>query len=94
VGENSTLLQFDMSWNSLGTNDDVAMAIATTVEKNESLLHLDLSQNNFSTMQLDVIAEGLKENHTILGLHMEGNSCTVDSRGFVKVLASPEMVSH
>ena len=29
------------------------------------------------------IGEGLKENHTILGLHMLGNEAEVDALGFV-----------
>jgi hypothetical protein len=81
-----------MSWNSLGTHDDVAMTIAHSLERNETLLHLDLSQNNFTTCQLEVIAEGLKENHSILGLHMEGNNCSVDPRGFVIVLTESTSV--
>jgi hypothetical protein len=70
------------------------MSIAHTVETNISLLHLDLSQNNFTVMQLEVIAEGLKENHTIMGLHMEGNNCEVDSKGFVRPNARPMTVQN
>jgi hypothetical protein len=43
LGVNSSIVQLDMSWNSLGHNDDVAMSIAHTVESNTALLHLDLS---------------------------------------------------
>jgi len=28
-------------------------------------------------------AEGLKENHTLLGIHMVGNEATTDAMGFI-----------
>lgn len=31
----------------------------------------------------DVLGEGLKENHSILGIHMLGNEAKVDQLGFV-----------
>ena len=34
-------------------------------------------------LTLNTIGEGLKDNHTILGLHMQGNDARVDSLGFV-----------
>ena len=30
-----------------------------------------------------IIGEGLKENHTILGIHMLGNEAITDAQGFV-----------
>ena len=50
---------------------------------NQSLLHLDISNNNFSQLDLEVMNEGLKENHSILGLHMMGNEGSTDAYGFI-----------
>lgn len=41
--------------------------------KNESLLHVDLSFNNINESDCNTIAQGLKGNHKILGLHFQGN---------------------
>ena len=41
--------------------------------KNSTLIHIDLSHNDFMEIELDIMNEGLKENHSILGLHMLGN---------------------
>lgn len=38
--------------------------------------------------------EGLKENHTILGLHMTGNKMNVDSLGFLRGFDLVPAVSH
>jgi hypothetical protein len=46
-------------------------------------LHVDFSNNDFSAAEVEVIAEGLKENHSILGIHMMGNEATTDAFGFV-----------
>ena len=32
---------------------------------------------------MEVIGEGLKNNHTILGLHVKGNNADVDAQGFI-----------
>jgi hypothetical protein len=50
---------------------------------NTALVHLDLSNNNYNKAICKIIAEDIKQNHTIYGLHMNGNSCQVDSNGFI-----------
>lgn len=52
-------------------------------QSNTSIVHIDFSNNSFSAHEVEVIAEGLKENHTILGIHMIGNEASVDALGFV-----------
>ena len=32
---------------------------------------------------MEVIGEGLRTNHTILGIHVNGNDALVDSKGFI-----------
>jgi hypothetical protein len=51
--------------------------------KNHSLLHLDISHNNFRPEDSEVMADGLVENHTLLGLHALGNSAEMDHLGFM-----------
>ena len=51
--------------------------------KNIGLLHLDLSYNNINTVDSKAISEHIKDNHTILGIHVDGNDMWVDELGFV-----------
>lgn len=45
---------------------------------NTSLVHVDLSHNNIKMQDCKLIAEGLKSNHKILGLHFQGNQAQID----------------
>lgn len=56
--------------------------------KNLTLLHVDISFNGFSAEDMIVIGDGLRENHSMLGCHVEGNSCRMDSMGFVAPILS------
>lgn len=56
------------------TSEKTGESIKKMFQKNKSLIHVDLSHNGLTDMDIDQIAEGLKENHSILGLHMLGNS--------------------
>jgi len=56
--------------------------------KNFTLLHVDISFNGFSAEDMIAIGDGLRENHALLGCHVEGNSCRLDSLGFVMPLLS------
>lgn len=48
-------------------------------EQNQTLLHVDISHNGFTNNEIDIMADGLKSNHTILGIHMGGNDAEVDA---------------
>ena len=50
-----------------------------------SLIHIDLSYNQFSAQQMYLLGEALKNNNRIYGLHIEGNKCSayVDPYGFI-----------
>lgn len=50
--------------------------------ENRSLIHLDLSHNNLKSEDCELMEEGLKDNHTILGLHMVGNDFNTNSLGY------------
>ena len=51
--------------------------------KNTSLIHLDISYNNINAIDGKAISENIKDNHTILGIHVDGNDMYVDELGFV-----------
>ena len=51
--------------------------------KNTELLHLDISYNNINAVDAKAISENIKDNHTILGIHVDGNDWWVDELGFV-----------
>jgi hypothetical protein len=58
--------------------------LAESLSKNVKLLHLDMSHNNFSRYDIDVIGDGLIENHTLVGLHITGAMGTnYDTLGFL-----------
>jgi hypothetical protein len=83
MSDNRHLVEVDLSWNNLGRGGLNGEAISNSLQENITLRHLDLSHNGFSTEQAQQISVGLNENHTILGLHMLGNECDVDTKGFV-----------
>ena len=84
--ENSRLEELDVSWNVMDSHDCYGLAgtVANTLELDDHLRHLDLSFNYLSKEQCTVIAKGLAENHSLLGLHVLGNYATVDARGFLQ----------
>lgn len=56
-----------------------------TLMKNMSMLHLDISHNQFKPEDMEVIGDGLKENHTLIGMHTAGNYAELDPLGFLVV---------
>jgi hypothetical protein len=50
---------------------------------NKTLIHVDLGHNNIGPDETTQMAKGLVENHTIFGLHFNGNSGFVDNLGFL-----------
>ena len=54
-----------------------------TLMKNFTLLHLDISFNAFTDHDMIALGDGLRENHTLLGCHVEGNNSRLDSLGFI-----------
>ena len=51
---------------------------------NKTLVHIDLSHNFLRKQDCEDIEAFLKENHTILGIHMVGNEINTNSQGFFK----------
>ncbi len=63
--------------------------MAATKHVGSTLVHLDMSYNKFTEEESILIAEELKDNHKIYGLHFDGNACDayVDPRGFLQVIS-------
>ena len=75
-------------------SNDCAKAIGEMLESNQTLIHLDLSNNNFNEHQCFLIGNFMQSNNTLLGIHMEGNQATVDIRGFIKPNSENISTSH
>ena len=45
-------------------------------------MHLDISHNDLVENEIQVINEGLNVNHTVYGVHVEGNDGYNDTKGF------------
>lgn len=63
-------------------------------EQNKSLIHLDLSHNGFMDEEIQIMSDGLKENHTILGMHMLGNEKSTDTLGYITARDDNPAASH
>lgn len=82
---NEKLLVFDCSFNSFGSSEknQSAKSWKNMLMENKTLVHIDLSHNGFKLQDCTIIAEGLKQNHTILGIHMAGNAGSIDVLGYL-----------
>lgn len=64
-------------------NFETAQSIGAFFRNNKKITHLDLSYNNFSSQECEILADNIKQNHTIYGIHTIGNDCLVDCKGFI-----------
>ena len=90
---NCKLASLDLSWNSIGSKYDHNRTAAKQFSKmftsNKTLTHIDLSQNHLDEADCTEIGNGLKSNHTLLGLHISGNKGTVDNYGNLAADSEP-----
>ena len=49
-----------------------------------TLRHVDISYNSLDKAECDKLGEGIKDNHSLWGLHMMGNECLIDSLGYIR----------
>lgn len=96
--QDGQLSDLDVAWNHLDASPSVsapsaaaALALAEVLRISVTLYHLDLSYNNLGPTSCEIIAEGLRDNHFLYGLHMVGNAATMDADGFLcPALESPK----
>jgi hypothetical protein len=69
--------------------------------KKESIRHVDISYNSLNFKDMKPIEEGLKENHSLWGIHVIGNDAEIDSEGFVfaveksqRKMAAQDLFTH
>ncbi|CAE8605277.1 unnamed protein product, partial [Polarella glacialis] len=75
----------NLSWNPLGKvgGEEICQQLARLFVESKTLRHLDLSKCELSASQCQVLADGLKSNTSVLGLHIDGNEAHMDARGFL-----------
>lgn len=84
----------DLSWNVIGLimcgssskPGKIGNYWAEVFETNKKLIHLDLSFNKIGMEDTEIMAEKLKLNNTLYGLHFQGNCGKIDSLGFLHVI--------
>ncbi|CAG9334437.1 unnamed protein product [Blepharisma stoltei] len=83
--QNRYLRHLDLSWNAIGnsTNLEIINSIGKAFKENTLLIHADLSYNNFNLQECEILGKFLYDNHTLIGLHMLGNDCKINSKGFI-----------
>ncbi|OMJ69451.1 hypothetical protein SteCoe_32825 [Stentor coeruleus] len=85
LSQNDSLKVLDISWNCLGRDFsmETVKIIGKCLKIHPFLLHIDLSYNNLTYKECENLAELIKDNHNVLGLHMTGNEGFVDAKGFI-----------
>jgi len=64
---NRNLKVLDLSWNQIGF--EAIPAIGNFFKKNNTLLHLDISNCNVNVDDAKALSESIKYNNTIIGFH-------------------------
>jgi hypothetical protein len=86
IGSMDSVVDVDLSYNLLGkckSNAWVEM-IAKIVNKG-FINHLNLSYNSIKLSHCELFGQLIEHNHTLFGLHMQGNDCYLDANGFVRI---------
>eukprot|EP00928_Gymnodinium_smaydae_P034387 TRINITY_DN24383_c0_g2_i5.p1 TRINITY_DN24383_c0_g2~~TRINITY_DN24383_c0_g2_i5.p1 ORF type:complete len:1121 (-),score=220.63 TRINITY_DN24383_c0_g2_i5:33-3395(-) len=80
-----TLRTVDLSWNPLGkvSGEETCRHLSQLIAENNTMVHVDISNCYLNASQCAIVAEGLRENRTILGLHISGNEASFNARGFL-----------
>eukprot|EP00928_Gymnodinium_smaydae_P067759 TRINITY_DN5075_c2_g2_i1.p1 TRINITY_DN5075_c2_g2~~TRINITY_DN5075_c2_g2_i1.p1 ORF type:complete len:1740 (-),score=266.24 TRINITY_DN5075_c2_g2_i1:80-5299(-) len=77
----------DLAWNCLGRGEEyhssIARELAQTFQECDVLFHLDISYNCLSTDDCTLLANGLAQNDSLWGLHVDGNAAIIDPDGFL-----------
>ena len=76
----------NLGWNNIGSTQSKLFAdTLNQLLQDDSLAHLDLSHNSIKKEACAIISQGLNNNHTLFGLHIEGCEALIDTNGFMKV---------
>jgi len=89
------LRHLNLGWNCMGHGKkhvSVAKRLAALLKETNRLVHLDLSYNHFNASHCAILAQGVYNNHTLWGLHIDGNAGTLDADGFIRPFDDEENV--
>lgn len=89
LSKNNTIETFDISFNTLGGGHNefqIANSMKNMFFENKGVMHMDISYCGLTAEEIEIINEGLNQNHTIYGLHSVGNEAKVDQLGFLTKL--------
>jgi NLR family CARD domain-containing protein 3 len=86
----------DLSWNTIGQKmfgsiskpGNIGPKWGAVFENNRLLIHLDLSFNKIGVDDCRIMSEKLRSNHSLYGIHFQGNAGKIDSLGFLNVIES------
>ena len=91
IAGNSKIKVLDMSWNSFGLySSSFSKTFAEFIISNDSLLHLDLSHNKLGKEDSKIISDALAQNHSLYGMHYDGNYGYMDPNGYLKLINVPD----
>lgn len=78
-----SLRRLDLAWNPLGKagGEEHCKQLAQVFRVTKNLRHIDLSMCDFTYDHCRILADGLDDNHTILGVHVAGNSAKMTPFG-------------
>lgn len=92
---NLTIRDLNLAYNHIGLPNSILAIEALSQLINEGTLrHLDMSFTNLDETHCKVLGENIKDNHTLFGLHMQGNRCYVDSHGFIRQQPETEIAKY
>ncbi|GMI34513.1 hypothetical protein TeGR_g4761, partial [Tetraparma gracilis] len=72
----------DLARNTMG-DAKLAAAVGGCLEVNDTLIHLSLAYTGLLKEHCKLIGGKLKFNHSLMGLHMEGNELDIDAHGYM-----------
>lgn len=82
--QNQKIRHIDLSWNSLGTGKPGEFGEGFgNVINHPRFYHVNISYNDLVWKDCELIGNAIKDNHTLYGLHMNGNQASVDLYGYV-----------
>jgi len=70
---------------SSNSSDEIVKQLSISIEQNKTLLHLNLSGCGLNESDMEILGESLRQNQTLVGLHLGGNCCShrIDAKGFM-----------
>jgi hypothetical protein len=80
-----SMRMLDISWNSIGVTEDEEFGkrFGEALNECKTMRHLDIAYNKLKLPVTVALAEEIFNNHTLWGIHAQGNDTAVDAMGFL-----------